>query len=85
MPMRWVLPGGATLSDERRVVCRPHVAVVERTKKEPTSGGSGGGTGKTDGAKLKEWLPTIKQVLGVLTALVGLIGAVLALFGWSRK
>jgi len=35
--------------------------------------------------KLAERLSSVKLMLEVLAVLVGLIGAVLALFGWSRK
>jgi hypothetical protein len=97
--MRRVLPGGATLSEgkQRPVVCRPGVAVIERTSKPPPppppppvppQTGVSHAVGllpPPPPRKPLDWLPTVKQVLGVLTALVGLIGAILTLFGWPRR
>jgi hypothetical protein len=97
--MRRVLPGGATLSEgkQRPVVCLPGVAVIERTSKPPpppTPPPVPPQTGVSHAVGLLppppprkplDWLPTVKQVLGVLTALVGLIGAILTLFGWPRR
>ncbi len=148
--MRWVLPGGAELTEinrkgsERQVVCRPEAAVLVRTRRVPpppadppeektiealftvntlaqagqektaaVAGATtqvcgatldGNDTGDqlahTQSAKKSEveatttqgggaptpwWLPTLKQVLEVLTMLVALIGAILALFAGSRK
>ena len=77
MPMQWVLPGGAKLNggDERAVACRPLAAVRERTV--PAKGRCW--------LSLRSRLATAKLWIEVLAALVGLIGAVLALFGLLRK
>ncbi len=92
--MRWVLPGGAVLGGnqrghgERAVACRPGAAVLESLKLRPPP---------SCWERLRsivkavlaffsvKQLTTVKLVLEVLAVLVGLIGAILALFGWSRK
>jgi hypothetical protein len=123
MPMRRVLPGGATLGgsnhggDERPVACRPGAAVVVRTSRaavpsqrgaistaapqtpsdrppadavgqlvrvhEPTPAQETGSDRPP--SKLRERLSTVKLLLEVLAVLVGLIGAILALVGLSRR
>ena len=97
--MRRVLPGGAILGErnhegnEREVACRPRAAVLESISRLPPEGWLL--------ATLKlvlhkfttfwQWLLSprglllIKRLLEVLAVLVGLIGAVLALLGWSRR
>jgi hypothetical protein len=90
--MRWVLPGGAVLGGtnrkgcERPVVCRPHAAVLERTRPRPAIVRC-----LTYLApcltKVGRSLPRLtktKLFLEVLVLLVGLIGAILALLGLSR-
>jgi hypothetical protein len=98
MPMRWVLPGGATLGgsnrgdNERAVAFRPLAAV--REQKIPRK------TGRLQTIKLvfdswarwlllairvrKEHLETIKLVLEIGVALLALIGGIIALFWGSR-
>lgn len=85
--MRWVLPGGAVLDGRNRkdselgVACRPLAAVEERTKpclivvpEQPEKG------------PRRRWrLAKVKQFLEVLALIVGIIGAILAWFGLSRK
>jgi hypothetical protein len=93
--MRYTLPGGATLGsgDKRRVVCRPLVAVIERTRPTPLPRRlwctikrlTTEGLATVNRFTAAERLVRVKLLLGVLTALVGLVSAVLALFGWSRK
>jgi hypothetical protein len=108
MPMRWVLPGGATLrgGEGRLVVCRPNTTVIEGTKPrrppvppksepvvpqpvivEPQPGPAVGlvSPPHPPSKTLVERLTTVKVLLEVLAILVGLIGAILALFGLSRK
>jgi len=98
--MRRVLPGGATLGgsrhggDERPVACRPGAAVLVRTSPRRATASPPTGVTTTPALepvsdrsppKLAERLSSVKLMLEVLAVLVGLIGAVLALFGWSRK
>ena len=81
-----VLPGGAKLSarnhagDERCVACRPGTAVEVRSRPRRCR----------RLRRLWRWLSglhpsTVEQWLKVLMALVGLIGAILVLFGWSSR
>ena len=90
--MRWVLPGGAALGgnnregDERPVACRPRAAVLERTR--PPASNSTATAELVPDPPPKDpprRLATVKQFLEVLAVFVGLIGAVLALLGLSRK
>jgi hypothetical protein len=92
--MRYTLPGGAALGGgKRRVVCRPHVAVVERTRPTPLPRRlwctikrlTTEGLATVNRFTAAERLARVKLLLGVLTALVGLISAVLSLLSWSRK
>ncbi len=99
--MRRVLPGGATPggtnheSDERRVACRPLATVVERTRQrkaavQPATGVETplGPVQKTDRPKaptLMERLSSIKLMLELLAVIVGLIGAIVALFARLSK
>ena len=96
--MRWVLPGGAKLGggnnalDEQRVACRPGAAVLE-PKRPPRRPGPIKRLlsalkrlpGRLTGSWSEEQLARVKLSLEILAVLVGLIGAVLALFGVSRK
>lgn len=100
MPMRWVLPGGATpggrnhWGNERPVACRPRTAVLERTisrradlpaQTEVNPTAAAGPVPDSPGQKPIERLFTVKLFLEVLAVLVGMIGAILALLGGSRK
>jgi hypothetical protein len=86
--------------NERAVACRPRAAVLESMRPKTfrerlrckvkgllSAGKRGLGSVTTFVCRLwsKEWLPTVERVLKVLTLLVGLITAILALFGLSRK
>lgn len=84
MLMRLILPGGAVLTldgkDDRAVACRPIAAVRVRmvpVKPAPTP--------PSPRPPLRERLTDAKLVIEVLLGLVGLIAAILALFGWSRQ
>jgi hypothetical protein len=87
-PMRWVLPGGAVLEgdDKLTVACRPGAAVIESMKPPAPQPPP-----PPPWIRLFRWvisrkrLATVKLVVEVLAALVGLIGAVLTLFRlWGR-
>jgi hypothetical protein len=87
--MRLVLPGGAVLrkssgeKGEREVACRPGAAVLERPWRP--------GLWRRLKWRLHrllsdpERLARLKLVLEVLAVIVGLVGAILALFGILRK
>ncbi len=97
--MRWVLPGGAVLgkssrgSGELSVVCRPGAAVLESMRPPPRKPLlsrmkrllSRNATFIRQRFFSEEHLPRVKLWLEVLVLLVGLIGAILALLGVSRK
>jgi hypothetical protein len=82
--------------EEREVACRPHAAVLESIRpktiwEQLVSAVKRFWSGFTTlAARIWRWLitlrpSTVKQWLEVLVVLVGLIGAILALFGLSRK
>ena len=79
--MQWVLPGGAVLDgrDERTVAIRPLAAVRQGARHRRPA------VAATPQPKPPERLATAKQWLELLAVLVGLIGAILALFGLSKK
>ncbi len=83
-------------SEERTVACRPQAAVLESMSRPRRKNLVerlvsavklllGGFTTFWQRFFSVERLPTVKLWLEVLAVLVGLIGAILALFGWSRR
>jgi hypothetical protein len=92
--MRRVLPGGAVLNGDaqRAVACRPGAAVVESVRRpRPPSPLVRllSAARRLPGRWRRFWsverLSAAKLFLEVLVVLVGLVGAVLALLGWSRN
>jgi hypothetical protein len=90
--MQWVLPGGARLGggghgrDELEMACRPGAAVVVRMKRQPPQGSLQRVIGwLRERFSDEKWLGKVKLVLQILAVLVGLVGAILALFGVLRK
>ncbi len=93
--MRWVLPGGAELgardreADERAVACRPGFAVLESVRpltilKRLRAALKGV---RDRLVRFRRWLFSArgKRVLEVLVLVIGLISAILALFGWPQR
>jgi hypothetical protein len=94
-----VLPGGAVLGardregDERAVACRPGAAVLESVRpltllerlRAAVKRVRGRLAGFWQWLGSREGIATVKRVLEVLVLLVGLITAILALFGVTRK
>ena len=92
--MWWVLPGGAVLDGGERAAVRPGVGVGERVvprRHAAPAGELGVGSPAVVPAPDRprpttaERLVVAKLVVEVAAVVVGLVGAVLALFGGSRR
>jgi hypothetical protein len=89
--MKRVLPGGAVIGErdrnapEREVACRPGAAVVESMSPPWRASLIERLWAALKWLFSKEQLPTTKLWLEVIAVIVGLIGGILALLGWTQR